>query len=275
MFRLRTNNGITWLQSSLLHQTGLVTHAFSTRLGGVSPIPWDSLNMGFSTKDDKANVIENRVRFVRRFDLKPEQMVSLSFIHSAKTIAVSAVDKGKGFLDSNTAPADADGMISVQEGMGLFITYSDCAPLLFFDPVRRVIAASHSGWRGTVAGMPSETVKQMQTLHGCEPSDILVAIGPTIGSEHYEVGDDVVEAFRTRYPMWRGLFHPNGSGKLNLNLPLAVQWQLEATGVSEANIDRCRLSTYERTDLFFSYRRSGRETFGIMGAFIMLNEFLS
>lgn len=272
MLQLRTNSGITWLQSPLLHQTGMVTHAYSTRLGGVSPVPWDSLNMGFKTNDSKTNVIENRTRFVRRFDVQPEQMVSLNFIHSAKTVPVGLVDAGKGFLDPGTAPADADGMICAQAGVGLFITYSDCGPLLFFDPVRRVIAASHSGWRGTVAGMPEETVRQMHTLHGCEPSDILVALGPTIGPENYEVGEDVIDAYQKRYPMWRGLFQPNGKGKHNLNLPLAIRWQLEAAGIAESHIDDSNLSTYEHTELFFSCRRSGRADYGIMGSFIMLNE---
>lgn len=270
MFQLKTNSGITWLESSLLRTTGNIQHAFSTRLGGVSPYPFDSLNMGFKTQDEWQNVIENRTRFLKRFAIDPEQATSLNFVHSDKIVKVQQADAGKGFSDQNEVLGDFDGMATNEKGIALFITFSDCAPLLFYDPVQEVIAASHSGWRGTIAGMPERTIQFMKEEFACQVEDIHVGLGPTIGQEAFEVGQDVVDAYRTRYPEWTRLFTGGKEVPLHLDLAEAVVTQLQATGVLADHIDRCPLSTHEEEELFFSYRRMGRENYGVMGAFIML-----
>lgn len=271
MYQIQQNNGITWVSSGLLRPCAGLRHGFSTRLGGVSEGSWQSLNMGLHSGDDPAHIIENRTRFMRRFDIQPEQVASLHFVHSTKVVAVDASHGGCGFLDATTAIDDADGMMTATPGIALFVTFADCVPLLFFDPERRVAAATHAGWRGTVAGIAQETVRSMQATYGCDPASILVSIGPAIGKNDFEVGHEVVEAVRQHTPQWRELFQASPNGRNYFDIQLANVWQLRSAGVTAAHIERIPLSTFSRRELFFSHRRAGGKPTGRMGAFVYID----
>ena len=125
-------------------------HGFSTRLGGVSPAPWDSLNLGAGRGDDPARVGENFRRFCRAVGTDADALVKNRQVHGTTIRSVTRAD----VLSDPSLPGEfpADGLVTDQPGVCLTIFSGDCIPILLYDPIRRVIAAVHAGWRGTAAG---------------------------------------------------------------------------------------------------------------------------
>ncbi len=267
MSELKTNRGLTWFESSLFHKGGRVTHAFSTRLGGDSKDSWRGLNLGLYSGDALETIVENRIQFVQQFDIKPSQVASVKFIHSNRV--VDKTEAGGEFLDPEKNTTEADGMVTNVTGLALFITFADCVPLLFYDPLEQVIGASHAGWRGTVSGVAAETVKKMQKDYGTDVSHLRVAIGPHISQDHFEVGDEVIQAVQSHSGAWMDVLRGSETGRGLFNMEKAIRWQLAQLGVAEKNIERVGGCTFDRHDLFYSHRREGGPT-GRMGAFIML-----
>lgn len=270
MFQLKSNNGISFFESSLLRQTGMVRHAFSTRLGGVSKFPYDSLNLGYHTKDYTGDVRQNREIFARAFAFDPHQFATVRFVHGTDILEVDLDSPREGYVNPEAALIEADAMSTKILNQPLFISFADCAPLLFVDPVHRAVAAAHAGWRGVAAGLPAKMVQHMTERYGSNPNELLVALGPMIGPKEFEVGPDVVEAFKERTPRWKDLFIPGAKDRSYLDIPTAIRWQLQEEGVLEQQIDVCPWTTADRPELFFSYRRSGPDLFGVMGALIAL-----
>ncbi len=270
MYRLKNNGGLIWVEADALSEMPDIVHAFSTRHGGRSAFPYQSLNLGLHTRDDIMNVRANRDRFVTNFGISPAEVVSLHFIHSNKVLKVGAQDGGKGFHSASDALGDADGMITNVPRRALFVTYADCVPVLFYDPVNRAIGACHAGWRGTVAGIAMETVKAMQAAYGSDPADILVAVGPAIDPDHFEVGQDVVEAVSAHAVKPERLLMPRKNGRFLFNIWQANIDQLRSVGVTAEHITLVDLSTFARDDLFFSHRRRFGGEVGRQAAFIML-----
>lgn len=270
MFSLWHNQGITWLDSTYLKRQDLVLHAFSTKLGGVSPFPYTGLNMGFYTKDKECNVIENRRRFIKRFNVAPEQVASLKQVHSDKVIKVGSHFMGNPFLSKPSRVYEGDGLITGEKGLALYVGYADCVPILFLDPKREVIAAVHSGWRGTMANIGKKTVEKMVCHYGSSPEDIIAVIGPSIGPRHFEVGQEVIKTVKARSSAYTELLLPTREGHAYLDLWRVNEWQLLTAGLKKENIDIAKLCTYKRSDLFYSHRKSLLGETGRMGAFIML-----
>lgn len=271
MFSLWHNQGISWLDSSLLKKETAVIHAFSTKLGGVSPFPYSGLNMGFHTKDSEVNVIENRKRFLKRFNLAPEQVASLKQVHSDKIIRVGKHFMGNAFLEKGRYFYEGDALITGEKGVALYVGYADCVPILLFDPIREVIAAVHAGWRGSVSNIAKKTVEKMVKHYGSAPESILAAIGPSIGPRHFEVGNDVISEIKKRSNAYTELLLPSREGHASLDLWRVNEWQLLSAGLKGSNIDCAKLCTYTRDDLFYSHRKSLLGETGRMGAFICLS----
>lgn len=172
-----------------------IRHCFTTRAGGVSEGYLASLNFRRDSYDTQENILENLRRIALYFDTTPDRIVSAHQTHTANVRIVTEADAGKGAarpLDYT----DIDGLITDVPGLVLFTTHADCPPLYFYDPVRRVIALSHSGWKGTVARIGAVTIRKMQDHFGCRPEDIYAAIGPSICRDCYEISEDVAEPFR-------------------------------------------------------------------------------
>lgn len=279
---------VTVLRSALLAELPWLVHGFSTRAGGTTTAygGQGELNLATSTEDAPEHLAENRRRFVRAVTGAPAgawQWAALKQIHSA----VIWQDPQPG--------AAGDGLITAQPGKLLTIRVADCVPILIVDARRRAIAAVHAGWRGTVQRIAEKAVGEMRAQLGCEPADLRAAIGPSIRSCCYEVGDEVVETvlaqfaygrellsepepdpLRQRYPM---LFmtgappgHPydprwnRGTGA-RLDLAEANRRQLVAAGLPAAAVDLLPFCTSCRADLFFSHRRDAGHT-GRMAAAI-------
>lgn len=215
-------------------------------------------------------VRDNRDRFVTNFGISPGEAVSLHFIHSNKVLEVGREDGGRGFHSPADALGDADSMITNVPRRALFVTYADCVPVLFYDATHQAIGACHAGWRGTVAGIAMETVRAMEKAYGTRPEELLVAVGPAIDPDHFEVGDDVVEAVSAHAVKPERLLRPRANGKYLFNIWQANIDQLTSVGVPRANITLVDLSTFARDDLFFSHRRRFGGEVGRQAAFIML-----
>ena len=171
-----------------------VRHCFTTRAGGVSEGWLASLNFRRGLYDPDENILENFTRIARFFDVGPERIVHVQQTHTANVRIITEEDAGKGVIGTGEL-TDSDGMITNVPGLVLYISVADCVPLYFYDPVKKVIALSHSGWKGTVNRIGEVTIRKMREQYGCDPSDIYTAIGPSICSDCYEISEDVAEEF--------------------------------------------------------------------------------
>ena len=235
---------------------GELTHAVFGRAGGVSPAPYDSLNMSISTGDSLENVRENRRLALAAAGVKAAAVATLWQVHGTDVVAVS------------TEPGDpltqADALITNARGVTLFLRFADCVPILLFDPVRRVTGIAHAGWRGTVAGMAQSVVRAMIANYGCAAADILAGVGPAVGPARYEVGADVVQAARVAFPLDAGFVEVRG-GKSYFDLWSANAAALRAAGVRSLEV--ANLCTAENKHEFFSHRGDGGQS-GRFGALI-------
>ena len=250
-----------------------VRHGISTRQGGVSPAPFDSLNLSGKVGDEPANAAENRERVVRTVTGQPEErLVVLTQVHGARVVCASAADSGRGILPDVPLPEEADGLITNEPGVPLQVLAADCVPLLLWDPVHHAIGAVHAGWRGTVAGTAVAAVKLMSQAYESRPGDLRVGIGPCIRACCYEVDAPVLDALAAGHPgLARRVTRPVRSGYAMFDLQEANRLQLLALGVPTDAIEVMPTCTFCASDTLFSDRKAARRT-GRFGALIMLAE---
>ena len=268
--KLHSETDPPYLTFPHFEKTGLVTHAFSTRLGGVSSGCYASLNFGWGTGDDREKIRENFRRMAAALGTVPERMVTTKQTHTTNLRIVTEEDAGKGTLRERDY-TDVDGLITDRPGLMLVTHFADCVPPYFLDPVKKVIALSHSGWRGTAAKMGEVTVRRMQSEFGCDPGEILAGIGPSICRDCYEVDDAVFQGFSGSFtPEETGrIFTPGRPGKYQLDLWLANRLILQNAGLKPENIVTSDLCTACHSQVLFSHRATGGKR-GLMCAFLTL-----
>ena len=254
-------DGILYMTFDCYQGQGVVA-AVSCRTGGVSEPPFSSLNMGFHTGDDADAVRENRRRYFEALGLSASRLVSGNQVHGTYIYKVTEKDAGRGALTMETAIPACDGFMTDEKDIPITMNYADCTPLFFYDPVKRAIALSHGGWRGTAGNIAALTVAKMEKNYGSKRKDILCVIGPAIGLECFEVGEEVVEEF---YKLFNEkeisrLAVKKANGKYLFDLHNANRRLLEKAGIPADHIEDCGLCTYCHDDLFYSYRRSGGKT---------------
>ena len=234
------------LRSRLLEEVAGVRHAFFTRHGGVSTGLYDSLNVGRGSRDDPADVAENRRRAAALFGAPPEALNTCYQIHSA--LAVTAEEPW------GDARPQADAVVTARPGLVCGALAADCAPVLIADPEARVVAAVHAGWRGALAGVVEAAVEAMVSL-GASPARMLAAVGPCIGPASYEVGLEFLDAF-VAVDGANVRFFRSGAGteKRLFDLPGFVLTRLAAAGVPRAEWTGHDTLTDEAR--FFSNRRA-------------------
>ena len=243
----------------------------STRRGGVSPPPYDSLNLGPRVGDDPANVLANRERLLGAFGMELERSVWCRQIHADGVAVVDAGDAGRGAADEASVIEGADALVTATPGLPLCVKVADCVPVVVFDPQRQALGLAHAGWGGTVARICSRTVQTMGERFGCEPASIVAAIGPSIGPAGYEVGADVIERAEAAYGERAGeLLTPAAAGKALFDLWTANRIDLEEAGVPASQIEVAAIASDEHLDEFFSHRRENGRT-GRFAAVAMLS----
>lgn len=267
----RERGGVPFLTFPLLEETGMVTHCFSTRLGGVSEGIFSSMNVSFTRGDREEHVRENYRRLAEAAGFRCEDLVCSDQTHTTQLRVVTEEDRGKGFTRPKDY-TDIDGLVTNVPGLVLATFYADCVPLYFVDPVCGCIGLSHSGWRGTVGKIGEKTVRLMEKEYGSRPEDIKAAVGPSICQSCYEVSGDVIqefcEAFDKEY--WPELFYQKENGKYQLNLWKANEIVLLEAGLKKENLAVTDVCTCCNSELLFSHRASkGRR--GNLGAFLMIN----
>jgi YfiH family protein len=253
-------DGIVLYRFGRLNKAEGLIHAILTRIGGVSQGPYATLNLGHTVGDDLAAVEENHRRALSTLRLEPQQVVSPYQVHRARVGVVGRAHLG-------TVQPATDALVTAAPAVPLLMRFADCAPVLLFDPVRRVVGMAHAGWRGVVAGATRATIQTMTDRLGCDPSDLWAGIGPTIGPCCYAVGPEVVAAVEAACPPGTEIARYT-DGQTCLDLPAAVQAQLRAAGVEQ--IENAGLCTACHVDEFFSHRaehgRTGR--FGVIMALL-------
>ena len=244
-----------------------IPHGFSTRLGGVSPAPWDSLNLGANRGDEAGNVAENFRRFRAAIGDPGGALVKNHQVHGTRVRSVTAADAEAPELP---AMVDADGLVTDRPGVTLTVFSADCLPILFYDPVRRCIAAVHAGWRGTAAGIAARAVEAMVERYGCRAENIRAAIGPGISHCCFETTGDVPQALRAHLgAAAEGCITDHRNGKFHVDLKLANRIWLENSGVRPEHIAVCDACTACDREDFWSHRLVGTER-GSMAAMICL-----
>lgn len=244
---------------------------FTTRIGGVSEGPYDSLNCGLHVADQPERVIENRKRTAAAAGFDFSAWTSAEQVHGSKVVTVTAAERGRGRDSLEDVLPGADAMVTDVPGICLAAFFADCVPLYFLDPGRRVIGIAHAGWKGTVAAIAARTVEAMQSNYGCRPEHIFAAIGPSIGGCCYEVDEQVLvhvrklEGYETAVAPPVSQEHSSAGGKRRLDLKELNRQIMIKAGIKPEHIEISRLCTACRTDLFYSHRKEKGKTGRMIG----------
>ncbi len=258
-FSLNKKGNLAYYTIDSFEKSGLVKHCFSTRCGGVSGGIYKSMNLKPDSGDKTENVAENFKILCDAIDINSEDLVFSDQVHSDKIYNVTRKDIGKGMTRKSDI-IGIDALICAESGVPITTAYADCVPLFFLDVKNRVMALAHSGWKGTVKKIGEKTVEKMKTMYNSKPSDILAAIGPSIGVCHFEVGDEVAEEFIKTFG--DGVAEKFGL-KYHINLQKAIKMQFAECGVPDENVSCADICTYCNSDLLFSHRATGGKRGGL------------
>lgn len=258
---IKTRNGVLYITFPILEKLG-VKHCFSTRVGGVSTGKYSSMNLSYTNGDEKESVDENFRRICSVIGAEPKNLVLSKQTHTTNIINVTK----KGEI----IPPDTDGLITDKEGAVLCLSFADCVPLIFYDPIKKVIASSHSGWRGTVGEIGRLTIERMQSDYGCNPENIVAVIGPSICMDCYEVDDTVItEVNKMGIDLPQNALTVKGGGKYQLDLKELCRLTLIKAGLKESSILKSDICTCCNSDYLHSHRATKGER-GILCSLIYL-----
>ena len=241
-----------------------VTQAVFTRHGGVSGGPWSSLNVGLTVGDDPEKVARNRELSFAAAGRDVRTLSDSWLIHSDDVLIYDQPRPSDQY-----SPPKADIILTDNPEVSLFMRYADCVPILLVDPVRRAIGLAHAGWKGTVMKVAVRAFSAMAERYGSKPENLLAAVGPSIGPEHYEVGPEVVEQVQAAFGADAGELLPQFGDSTHLDLWAANHLTLAEAGVKE--IEVAGLCTAEHTDDWFSHRAEDGKT-GRFGVLLALEE---
>lgn len=242
--QIRMAGGLPLCQFDNLAGFAAVVHGVSTRRGGVSEAPWDTLNLSHTKGDDPNHVDENHRRFCQALQVVSGSVVTAYQVHGTRVARVTVAQRGE-------RQAQCDALMTDAPGVPLMLRFADCTPVLLYDPVRQAIGLAHAGWRGTVAQIAAVTVTAMQETFGSQPGDLVAAIGPAIGPCCYAVGHEVIDQVHAHLPQ-AGMLLPRVEGRPHFDLWTANRQQLAACGVQ--NIEVAGVCTACHRDWFYSHR---------------------
>ena len=255
-----TKNGLTYLSfpETLLCE---VVHGFFTRKGGVSPIPYASLNLSISTGDSREHIRQNRDLIFDAMERPNGSMFDVWQVHSDNVICS---DKPRNIEEQ---PVKADAIFTQNPQVTLLMRFADCVPIFLYDPMRKAIGIVHAGWQGTIARIGREAVEAMGCQYGSNPADIHAGIGPSIGPDHYEIGEDVAKKVKTTFGADANFLLRQVDGKVLFDLWAANLLVLQQVGLKHIQVSNvctaCNLHDW------YSHRGEGGKT-GRFGAVLSL-----
>ncbi len=230
------------------------TNGFSTRLAGVSPMQETSLNLAGFNEDTPENILENRRRFLKLF-AGAWTLAGCWQVHGTDVRVIKEAADAKPAEDARGETIYCDAIVSDAPNVLAGVKTADCVPILIGDSKTGSFAAIHAGWRGTFAGIVLYALERLTKEYDAAPADLRVALGPAAAACCYEVGSEIIEGFKERFPRADDLFTPTREGHARIDLLKANRDQLIAAGVKVESIHTAPLCTMDRTDLFFSYRK--------------------
>ncbi len=268
--------GVGIFISQSLADEPLLTHGFTTRIGGVSAPPFDSLNLGTGRDEPFENIIANYKKLCSAYGLRFDELALVRHEHGANILKLTAADGGRGV---GLPPLDfSDGFVTNDPKVTLMTCHADCSAFFIYDKKTRSIGLAHAGWKGMFKRIGQRLVERLAAEYGADPSDMLAVIGPCICSDCFEVELELAESFAEEFDCpdiykvggakYNGPFRQD---KACVSLHAAAIIQLADAGVPIKNIRRMASCTREREQYFYSYRRDGIRT-GSMCAFLRLDD---
>lgn len=242
----------------------------TTRWGGVSRPPYDTLNLGLHVGDRAVDVVRNRYRAAKAFGVPPSTLVFAQQVHGAHAEEVAAVDAGRGVTSLDSAFPATDVLVTTTAAVTLAILVADCVPVALVDPTAHVLAAVHAGWRGTAAGVVAAGLRAMADC-GARPERIHAYLAPAVAPERYQVGPEVVDALVRAVapaPLHASVVRPGSSDHAYVDLVAANRQQLVAGGVRPEHLHASGNTTADPA--FFSDRAARP-----CGRFALLARFMS
>ncbi|SFQ42353.1 conserved hypothetical protein [Lachnospiraceae bacterium XBB1006] len=268
-------NGVSYYSFSIFDNQP-VRALFTTRNGGASHGCFESLNFGFSSGDDPDCVRQNYERLAECLGTNVTHLVTSAQTHTNHVLVVDERHAGMGVTRPKDF-SDIDALITATPGLGIVTAHADCTPVQFFDPVHRVIACAHSGWMGTLENISAAVISTMTARFQTDPSDLLIAIGPALCQDCFEVDEDVAFRFFDADPSYRRFHYtrrisnPAGDAvtKYYLDLKRIISLELTNAGVLLEHVEVSELCTKCHPDLFFSHRNMGVKR-GVMASAMIL-----
>lgn len=265
-----TKNGVVFNTADGLAATGGIRHAFSTRIGGVSAPPCDTMNFAHTVGDPEENLPENFRLLGEAAGFDGRRVCCCHQVHSDRVVVAGQEHAGR--IRRSERPWDADALVTNEPDLPLAVFTADCCPILFYDPVCRVIGAAHAGWRGTAAGIAARTAETMQRLYGCRAENIHAAIGAAIGPCCFETDDDVPTAMRASLGAAAEPFLVPAGDKYHVDCKmLNRQWLLQS-GLLPEHIEVSPVCTGCTPSLYWSHRKMGLKRGGMCAVIALCEE---
>lgn len=265
---MATSNRPMWISIPLSDDINAKAF-FTTRHGGVSEAPYDSLNLSFYRGDSPDNVKRNFELLSESTGIPVDNMVLTKQVHGSEITVVGRQHCGMGLIRERTY-GESDGLVTADKNVALVTFHADCVPVYLYDSRKKVIALVHSGWRSTLQKIAAKAVKIMKEQFNCDSRDIHAVIGPCIRKCCFEVGDDVYEKFLEVFPDCRDAYAKKGQ-KWMIDLVNIIIYILINEGLSYSNIRDTNICTVCEKELFFSHR-GGQGISGTGAAVFMMNE---
>lgn len=269
VMNLNFSGDVGYLTFKDFEKYDFISHAYSTRLGGVSENEFRSMNLSFSCGDKSENVMKNYKIFCKALDLDINKVVRVKQVHNNYIETITEKDVDEEFKQE--VLKTADGLITNVPGIVLSTRHADCPAIFMFDPILKVVGLAHAGWRGTVAKIAGSLLDTFKNHYGSDPKNIICALGPSIGKCCFEVGKDAFEEFqKMKIPDFDSCYEEKEKScyidLLEVNKKVLLQ-----AGAEESNIFKSDVCTNCNHDLLFSHRASGGKR-GNNAAFITIKK---
>ena len=229
-FLKRTENNL-WHGKFSTFPEDLVTHAVSTRLGGVSKPPFDSLNLALHVGDEPNDVLFNRKKFVHSLGFNLADIVTPNQVHGDKIFRADENFRGCGATNYADSIPETDALITNTPNLPLMLCFADCVPIFFVDVKNCAVGLAHGGWKGTLKKIAAKTLLKMHSEFGTQPKNCLIGIAPSIGACCYEVGENVIDACKKSFPENHDELLIKRNGKIFFDL-----WRANALQLLEKKI---------------------------------------